>query len=151
MQAVLCKSTRHVLNTAKRDGDLLVVMGVQAELRSSRIGEDRRGLRGLKGSPTCCGGSTDPGTWRHRTAQNATEIPQYDEVRAIAAGSTVYEEGCSCIGIVLYFHKMRSVVYNLYIGVCTVQSSQHYLYLNHVISLKRTVIEASSWSSNWQF
>jgi hypothetical protein len=42
----------------------------------------------------------DPGTWRHRTAQNATEIPQYDEVRAIAAGSTVYEEGCSCIGIV---------------------------------------------------
>lgn len=41
MHVVLCKSTRHVLNTAKRDGDLLVVMGVAAELRSSRM--DRGG------------------------------------------------------------------------------------------------------------
>jgi hypothetical protein len=40
---------------------------------------------------------------------------------------------------------MRSVEYNLYVGVCTVQySSQSSLYLHHVISLKRTVIEAQA-------
>jgi hypothetical protein len=135
MQAVLCKSTRHILNIycQKRRGSASSDERA-AELRSSRIWIGER-----EGGPTCCG------VWRSTLELGSHRIPP-NVIASCNKGvqqlhqSTVYTVWRVWISCQLY--KLRKMIYVI---LTPIGRSQHSLSIPRDITrMRSTMVE------NWQ-